>query len=60
MKQQGFIVAHQELTELNIERFNERRDAKKILSNLGNLRHKTSSRIEPSDHTHRQTAVQYG
>ena len=51
MKQQRLLIAHQELTELNIERLNKRCDTEEVGSNLGDLRHRTSLRMEGRDHT---------
>jgi hypothetical protein len=39
MEEKRFLIPHEELTELHIERLNEGRDAEEIRSHLRNLRH---------------------
>src|SRR5262245_33881311 len=47
MVQQRLIVTDHELTELDIKWADECRDAKQIRSDLGDLRHSASSRMQP-------------
>jgi len=46
MKQERLCITHEELAELQVERFEEGRDAKQVRGDFGHLRHKASKKME--------------